>query len=99
MLFDPEAEEKFYAAATGPDGEETVPFEAAAYVKTRDVRWRVPKHVLFQNLKQFTSRSRRLRTRRSRAQSVEQRGQDVGDECQQRGLDGKPTMHPPVRDR
>ena len=54
VLFDPEAEEKFYATATGPKGEETVPWpEAAAYVKTRDERWRDPKHVLFQNLKQF----------------------------------------------
>ena len=52
VLFDPEAEEAFHAAATGP--EETVPWpEAAAYVKTRDERWRDPKHVLFQNLKQF----------------------------------------------
>ena len=54
VLFDPAAEEKFYATATGPEGEETVPWpEAAAYVKTRDERWRDPKHVLFQNLKQF----------------------------------------------
>jgi hypothetical protein len=54
VLFLGEAEEAFYAAATGPEGEETVPWpEAAAYVKTRDERWRDPKHVLFQNLKQF----------------------------------------------
>jgi len=54
VLFDPAAEEKFYATATGPEGEETVPWpEADAYVKTRDERWRDPKHVLFQNLKQF----------------------------------------------
>ena len=54
VLFDREAEEKFYATATGPEGEETVPWSVAeAYVKTRDERWRDPKHVLFQNLKQF----------------------------------------------
>ena len=49
VLFDHKAEEAFRAAATGP--EETVPWpEADAYVKTRDERWRDPKHVLFQNL-------------------------------------------------
>ena len=54
VLFDPKAEEAFAAAATGPEGDETVPWpKAAAYVKTRDERWRDPKHVLFQNLKQF----------------------------------------------
>ena len=54
VLFDREAEEAFHAAATGPEGEETVPWPVAdAYVKTRDERWRDPKHVLFQNLKQF----------------------------------------------
>ena len=59
VLFDPAAEEKFYATATGPEGEETVPWPVAdAYVKTRDERWRDPKHVLFQNLKQFRVRPR-----------------------------------------
>ena len=39
VLFDPEAEAAFRATATGPEGEETVPWpEAAAYVKTRDER-------------------------------------------------------------
>ena len=97
VLFDPAAEEKFYATATGPEGEETVPWpEAAAYVKTRDERWRDPKHVLFQNLKQF--RVARVEIEKIANEKIKgtireipQRGQDVGDECQQRGLDGTPT--------
>ena len=36
VLFDPAAEEKFYAAATGPEDELAVPWSVAdAYVKTR----------------------------------------------------------------
>ena len=46
VLFDHKAEEAFKATATGPEGAETVPWpEADAYVKTRDERWRDPKHV------------------------------------------------------
>ena len=49
VLFDREAEEAFHAAATGPEDELAVPWSVAdAYVKTRDERWRDPKHVLFQ---------------------------------------------------
>ena len=59
VLFDPAAEEKFYAAATGPEGEEAVPWpEADAYVKTRDERWRDPTYVLYQNLKAFSASPR-----------------------------------------
>ena len=48
VLFDREAEEAFHAAATGPEDELAVPWSVAdAYVKTRDERWRDPKHVLF----------------------------------------------------
>ena len=94
VLFDPEAEEKFYASATGPEGEETVPWpEADAYVKTRDERWRDPKHVLFQNLKQF--RVARVEIEKIADEMIKGTINEIpwrsGDECQQRGLDGKPT--------
>jgi tetratricopeptide (TPR) repeat protein len=97
VLFDPAAEEKFYATATGPEGEETVPWPAAdAYVKTRDERWRDPKHVLFQNLKQFKVARVEIEKIadeliKGTIREIPQRGQDVGDECQQRGLDGMPA--------
>ncbi len=97
VLFDHEAEEKFYATATGPEGEETVPWSVAdAYVRTRDERWRDPKHVLFQNLKQFSGARVEIEKIandkiKGTIREIPQRGQDVGDECQQRGLDGKPV--------
>ena len=94
VLFDPKAEEAFHAAATGPDDELTVPWpEAAAYVKTRDERWRDPKHVLFQNLKQF--RVARVEIEKIADEMIKGTINEIpwrsGDECQQRGLDGKPT--------
>ena len=97
VLFVGEAEEAFKATATGPEGEETVPWpEADAYVKKRDERWRDPKYVLFQNLKQF--KVARVEIQKIAEEKIKgtikeipQRGQDVGDECQQRGLNGKPT--------
>ena len=97
VLFDPAAEEAFYAAATGPEDERAVPWPVAdTYVKTRDERWRDPKHVLFQNLKQF--RVARVEIEKiademikGTIREIPQRGQAVGDECQQRGLDGTPT--------
>ena len=53
VLFDREAEEAFYAAATGPEDELAVPWSVAdAYVKAATKALR-SKHVLFQNLKQF----------------------------------------------
>ena len=97
VLFLGEAEKAFYAAATGPEGEETVPWpEADAYVKTRDERWRDPKHVLFQNLKQFKVARVEIEkianeNIKGTIKEIPQRGQDVGDECQQRGLDGMPA--------
>ena len=94
VLFDPKAEEAFHAAATGPDDELTVPWpEAAAYVKTRDERWRDPKHVLFQNLKQF--RVARVEIEKIADEMIKGTINEIpwrsGEECQQRGLDGKPT--------
>ena len=97
VLFLGEAEEAFYAAATGPEDELAVPWPVAdAYVKTRDERWRDPKHVLFQNLKQFKVARVEIEKIandkiKGSIREIPQRGQDVGDECQQRGLDGKPT--------
>mmetsp|Transcript_8432 Transcript_8432/g.22766 ORF Transcript_8432/g.22766 Transcript_8432/m.22766 type:complete len:544 (+) Transcript_8432:162-1793(+) len=92
VLFDPEAEEAFHAAATGP--EETVPWpEADAYVKTRDERWRDPKHVLFQNLKQF--KVARVEIEKIADEMIKGTINEIpwrsGDECQQRGLAGTPT--------
>ena len=94
VLFDPKAEEAFRAAATGPDDELTVPWpEAAAYVKTRDERWRDPKHVLFQNLKQF--RVACVEIEKIADEMIKGTINEIpwrsGEECQQRGLDGKPT--------
>ena len=94
VLFDHKAEEAFKATATGPEGAETVPWpEADAYVKTRDERWRDPKHVLFQNLKQF--RVARVEIEKIADEMIKGTINDIpwrsGDECQQRGLDGKPT--------
>ena len=94
VLFVGEAEEAFKATATGPEGEETVPWpEADAYVKTRDERWRDPKHVLFQNLKQF--RVARVEIEKIADELIKGTINEIpwrsGDECQQRGLDGKPT--------
>ena len=41
VLFDPEAEKAFAAAATGPDAELAVPWaDVDAYVKQRAARWR-----------------------------------------------------------
>ena len=87
VLFLGEAEKAFKATATGPEGELAVPWpEADAYVKTRDERWRDPKHVLFQNLKQF--RVARVEIEKianakikGTIKEIPQRGQDVGDEC------------------
>ena len=95
VLFDHKAEEAFRAAATGPEGAETVPWpEADAYVKTRDERWRDPKHVLFQNLKQF--KVARVEIEKIANELIKGTIKEIpcvgsGDECQQRGLDGKPT--------
>ena len=97
VLFDHEAEAAFHAAATGPEDELAVPWSVAdAYVKTRDVRWRDPKHVLFQNLKQF--RVARVEIEKiandhikGAIQDIPWCGQDVGDERRQCGLDGKPA--------
>ena len=92
-----EAEEKFYAAATGPEDERAVPWSVAdAYVKARDERWRDPKHVLFQNLKQFRVAREQIEKIandkiKGTIREIPQGGQAVGDECQQCGLDGKPT--------
>ena len=49
VLFDPEAEEAFRAAATGPEGVETVPWlKADAYGQNaRDGAGATRKHVLF----------------------------------------------------
>ena len=97
VLFDREAEEAFHAAATGPEDELAVPWSVAdAYVKTRDERWRDPKHVLFQNLKQFSVAREQIEKIanekiKGTIREIPQRGQDVGDECQQRGLAGKPA--------
>ena len=94
VLFDPAAEEKFYATATGPEGEETVPWPVAdAYVKTRDERWRDSKYVLFQNLKQF--KVARVEIEKIANELIKGTIKEIpwrsGDECQQRGLEGKPT--------
>ena len=88
------AEEAFKATATGPEGAETVPWpEADAYVKTRDERWRDPKHVLFQNLKQF--KVARVEIEKIANEKIQGTIKEIpwrgGDECQQRGLDGTPT--------
>ena len=97
VLFDPQAEEAFRAAATGPEGAETVPWpEVDAYVKTRDERWRDPKHVLFQNLKGFKAAREQIDDIASvhikgAVKEIPWVGMDLGDECRQCGLDGKPT--------
>ena len=97
VLFDPKAEEAFRAAATGPEGAETVPWpEVDAYVKTRDERWRDPKHVLFQNLKGFKAAREQIDDIASvhvkgAVKEIPWVGMDLGDECRQCGLDGKPT--------
>ena len=94
VLFDPKAEEAFHAAATGPEDELAVPWSVAdAYVKKRDERWRDPKHVLFQNLKQF--RVARVEIEKIANDKIKGTIREIpwrdGDACQQRGLDGKPT--------
>ena len=97
VLFDPKAEEAFRAAATGPEGAETVPWpEVDAYVKTRDERWRDPKHVLFQNLKGFKAAREQIddiaRVHiKGAVKEIPWVGMDLGDERRQCGLDGKPT--------
>ena len=88
VLFDPKAEEAFRAAATGAEGAETVPWsEADAYVKTRDERWLDPKHVLFQNLKQF--KVARVEIEKIAYELIKGTICEIpwrsGDECQQRG--------------
>ena len=94
VLFDHKAEEAFKASATGPEDELAVPWpEADAYVKTRDERWRDPKHVLFQNLKQF--RVAREQIEKIANEKIKGTIHEIpwrdGDACQQRGLDGKPA--------
>ena len=97
VLFDPAAEEAFRAAATGPEDELSVPWpEVDAYVKTRDERWRDPKHVLFQNLKGFKAAREQIDDIASvhikgAVKEIPWVGMDLGDECRQCGLDGKPT--------
>ena len=97
VLFDPEAEKAFAAAATGPDDELAVPWaDVDAYVKQRDARWRDPKHVLFQNLKQFKVARVEIEKIandhiKGAIQDIPWCGQDVGDERRQCGLDGKPA--------
>ena len=94
VLFDREAEEAFHAAATGPEDERAVPWSVAdAYVKTRDERWRDPKHVLFQNLKQF--RVAQVEIEKIANEKIKGTIHEIpwrdGDACQQRGLAGKPA--------
>ena len=94
VLFDREAEEAFHAAATGPEDELAVPWSVAdAYVKTRDERWRDPKHVLFQNLKQFSVA--RVEIEKIANEKIKGTIHEIpwrdGDACQQRGLAGKPA--------
>ena len=73
----------------------TVPWSVAdAYVKTRDERWRDPKHVLFQNLKQFKVARveiEKIASEKIKGTIQEIRSGATGDACQQRGLDGTPA--------
>ena len=98
VLYDANAKQAFDAAATeGPDGTRTVPWPTIeAHAKQHDERALDPRKCLFQNLKGFKAAREQIAEIASKhikgaVEKIPWVGMDLGDECQQCGLDGTPA--------
>ena len=98
VLFDDKAKRAFDAAATeGPDGTRTVPWPTIeAYAKEHDERALDPRKCMFHNLKAFKAAREQIdeiarEHIKGDVKKIPWVGKNLGDECRQCGLDGKPA--------